>query len=105
MAFCLPYLKAQIEVIRPKVIVALGGTAVKGLLGIETKGQMGRLRGQWHTCENTPVMVTYHPSFLLHQGTVESKRKVWEDLLSVMEKVDLEISQKQRNFFLSAIKG
>ncbi|MGE9291269.1 MAG: uracil-DNA glycosylase [Puniceicoccales bacterium] len=104
MAFCLPYLTAQIEVVQPKVIVAMGGTAVKGLLGIETRGQMGRLRGNWKEFSNTPVMITYHPSYLLHQDSVASKRKVWEDLLAVMERLEMEISQKQRNFFLSALK-
>lgn len=105
MAFCLPYLRAQVAIVRPRVIVALGGTATKGLLGVETKGQMGRLRGTWQEFEEIPVMVTYHPSFLLHQGTVQKKRAVWEDLLAVMERLSMSISDKQRNFFLSALKG
>ena len=104
MAFCLPYLKAQIEVIQPKVIVAMGGTAAKGLLGTETKGQMGRLRGKWYEFSKTPMMITYHPSYLLHQESVASKRKVWEDLLAVMEHLEMEISEKQRNFFLAALR-
>lgn len=104
MAFCLPYLKAQIAVVRPKVIVALGGTATKGLLGVETRGQMGKLRGRWHEFEETPLMVTYHPSYLLHQESLASKRKVWEDLLRVMERLEMPISERQRNFFLAALK-
>ncbi|MEM0964651.1 MAG: uracil-DNA glycosylase [Verrucomicrobiota bacterium] len=103
MDFCLPYLKAQIEIIQPKVVVALGGTAAKGLLGVETKGQMSRLRGKWNEFHDTPLMVTYHPSYLLHQESVASKRKVWEDLLMVMEKLGMEITEKQRNFFLAAM--
>ncbi len=105
MAFCLPYLIAQIKIIQPKVIVALGATAAKGLLGEETKGRMARLRGQWKEFSNTPLMITYHPSFLLHQDSLASKRKVWEDLLAVMERLDMPISEKQRQFFLKALRN
>lgn len=101
MAFCLPYLMAQLEVVRPKVVVALGATAAAGLLGIETKGRMGRLRGTWHLLkEGVPVTITYHPSFLLHNGSLSRRRQVWEDLLGVMEKVGLPISKQQRGYFL-----
>lgn len=103
IAFCLPYLRAQIEMIAPKVIVVLGGTAAKGILGIETKGKMASLRGKWHESSGIPTMVTYHPSFLLHQDSVVSKRKVWEDLLMVMERLNMPISEKQQNFFLKAL--
>jgi DNA polymerase len=104
MAFCLPYLKAQIDVVQPKVIVAMGGTAVKGILGIDTRGKMGQLRGKWKEFQKTPLMITYHPSFLLHQDSVSSKRKVWEDLLAVMDKLGMEITEKQKNYFLAALK-
>jgi len=104
MAFCLPYLKAQIEIVRPKIIVALGGTAAKGLLGIETKGRMAQLRGTWHKLGPTPLTITYHPSFLLHQDSLASKRKVWEDLMKVMESLQMPISEKQKNFFLGALQ-
>ncbi len=101
MAFCLPYLMAQIEVVRPKVVVALGATAAAGLLGIETKGRMGRLRGTWHSLkQGVPVTITYHPSFLLHNGSLSRRRQVWEDLLGAMEKVGLPISKQQRGYFL-----
>src|SRR5207248_6423084 len=60
---CIPYLHEQIDLIQPKVIVALGGTAVEGLLG-KTLG-ITRLRGQWQTYRNIPLMPTFHPSFLL----------------------------------------
>lgn len=104
MSFCLPYLKAQVQIIRPKVIVAMGGTAAKGLLNIETKGKMASLRGAWKEFEGTPLIITYHPSFLLHQNSVVSKRRVWEDLLAVMEKLRMAISDKQKNYFLDAIR-
>jgi len=101
MRFCMPYLQAQLAIVRPKVVVALGGTAASALFNIETKGRMGRLRGQWkETADGIPAIITYHPSFLLHNGTRERKRQVWEDLMAVMERLELPISEKQRNYFL-----
>ena len=100
MNFCLPYLKAQIEIVQPKVIVALGNTAVTGLLGPDPKRKLSQIRGEWHTFGMTPLMVTFHPSYLLRNGTMGTKRKVWEDILKVMERTGMEISDKQRGFFL-----
>src|SRR6266576_2656060 len=60
MQTCLPYLTEQISIIQPKVMVALGVTAVEGLLG--TRGVMRELRGKWHSYHDTPLMITYHPS-------------------------------------------
>ena len=100
MATCLPYLLTQIELVRPRVLVALGASATTGLLGL-TEG-ITRLRGQWQTFRGIPVMPTYHPSYLLHKPDLAEKRKVWEDLLQVMEKLALPISDKQRGFFLKA---
>ena len=99
MNFCLPYLHAQLEIVQPKVIVALGKTATDGLLGPDPKRRLGQLRGAWHEYEGIPMMVTYHPSYLLHNPSKSSKRKVWEDMLLVMEKLQLSISEKQREFF------
>jgi uracil-DNA glycosylase len=98
MATCIPYLHEQIDLIRPKVLVALGATAVEGLLG-RTAG-ITRLRGNWHTYRGIPLMPTYHPAFLLRNQALSEKRKVWEDMLQVMGKLDLPVSEKQRNFFL-----
>ena len=100
MATCIPYLHEQIDLIRPKVIVALGGTAVEGLLG-KTVG-ITKLRGHWQTYRGTPLMPTYHPAYLLRNQAMSEKRKVWEDMLAVMEKLGMPISEKQRNFFLKA---
>lgn len=100
MNFCLPYVKAQIAIVRPKVIVALGNTAVTGLLGPDPNRRMGSIRGTWHEFAATPLMITFHPSYLLRNDTLKTKRMVWEDLLKVMEKVELPISEKQRGFFL-----
>lgn len=100
MATCLPYLASQIEIIRPRVIVGLGGTALEGLFGKESKRGITRLRGNWLTYRDIPVMPTFHPSYLLRStGNVE-KRKVWEDMLAVMERVNLPINEKQRGYFL-----
>jgi DNA polymerase len=95
---CLPYLHSQIDVIRPKVLVALGGTAVEGLLG--AVGGITRLRGHWQTYRGIPLMPTFHPAYLLRNAGLSEKRKVWEDMLQVMEKLGLPISEKQRSFFL-----
>ena len=98
MQTCLPYLRAQIEIIEPKVMVALGGVAMRGLFG--TLEPMKSLRGRWHTFGNIPVMATFHPSYLLRNQALTEKRKVWEDMLQVLERLALPITQRQRNFFL-----
>jgi DNA polymerase len=100
MAYCLPFLRAQIEVVDPVLIVALGATAAKGLLGADNFKSLGEIRGQWKQFAGKPVMVTYHPSYLLHNDTRRAKRAVWEDLLKVMERVGLPIGEKQRGYFL-----
>ena len=99
MNFCLPYLCAQLQIIQPKVVVALGKTATDGLLGYDPQRRLGQMRGNWHDYLGIPMMVTYHPSYLLHNPSKSSKRKVWEDMLLVMERMQLRISEKQRTFF------
>jgi DNA polymerase len=98
MQTCIPYLQEQIDLIGPKVIVALGGTAVEGLLG-KTIG-ITRLRGQWRTYRGIPLMPTYHPAYLLRNQAMSEKRRVWEDMLQVMERLELPISDKQKSYFL-----
>jgi len=98
MQTCLPYLRAQIEAIKPTVLVALGAVAMEGLLG--TVEPMSRLRGRWHEFQGIPLMATYHPAYLLRNQSLSEKRKVWEDMLMVMERVGLAISEKQRGYFL-----
>jgi DNA polymerase len=100
MATCLPWLQKQIELIRPKVLVALGATAVEGLLGDAVAGKpMNQLRGRWLDYQGTPVMATYHPAYLLRNQSLTEKRKVWEDMLLVLEKLGVPISEKQRKYF------
>ncbi|MFL6541944.1 MAG: uracil-DNA glycosylase family protein [Chthoniobacterales bacterium] len=98
MGTCLPYLSEQISIVQPKALVALGATAVEGLLGF--RGTMRDLRGRWHSYRETPLMITYHPSYLLRNQSPSEKRKVWEDMLLVLEKLDRPISEKQRRYFL-----
>ncbi len=78
VASCLPYLKRQIGLIRPVLILAVGRIAAQNLLG--TASPLGSLRGRVHHFGelNTPVIVTYHPAYLLR--TPADKRKAWEDL-------------------------
>jgi uracil-DNA glycosylase family 4 len=100
MKTCLPYLLAQIDLIRPKVIVALGLTAIEGLLG---KGDgIGKLRGKFQVFRNIPLMPTFHPAYLLRNQALSEKRKVWEDMLQVMEKLEMPASEKQKAYFLNA---
>jgi uracil-DNA glycosylase family 4 len=99
MQTCLPYLRQQIDIIQPRALVALGATAMEGLLGVTEP--MARLRGRWHDFQGIPLMATYHPAYLLRNQSLGEKRKVWEDMLLVLERLGRQISEKQRNFFLS----
>ncbi|MEC7881393.1 MAG: uracil-DNA glycosylase [Verrucomicrobiota bacterium] len=94
-----PFLKRQIEIIQPKVIVGLGATAIEGLLGHMPTG-ITRLRGNWQSYCSVPVMPTFHPSYLLRNQSWAVKRQVWEDMMQVMERLNMPISDKQRGFFL-----
>ncbi len=100
MRTCFPWLEKQIELIRPKVLVALGATAVEGLLG-DTR-PMSQLRNRWLDYRGIPVMPTYHPAYLLRNQSITEKRKVWEDMLLVLERLGAPISEKQRGFFLKS---
>ena len=80
MKLCMPYLKEQIRLIRPKFICALGRIAAHGLL--ETTASLGQLRGKWHRFEGIPLIVTYHPAALLRFQ--QYKRPTWEDMQTLM---------------------
>jgi len=99
MNTCIPYLLAQVEIIQPKIMVALGGTALEGLFGAGEK--ISRVRGTFLEFRGIPVMPTFHPSYLLRNQSNAEKRRVWEDLLKVMEQLELPINDKQRGYFLS----
>ncbi len=76
IAACLPFLYRQIEIVKPKVILAMGGTAAQTLLN--TKQSLGALRNQVHRFRGTPVIVTYHPAALLRNP--HWKRPTWDDV-------------------------
>jgi uracil-DNA glycosylase len=81
---CGPYLDRQIDLLRPKLIVALGKTAAVRLLGNEN-ASLGSLRGRLHNYRGTPVVVTYHPAYLLRN--LPDKAKAWEDLVFARRKM------------------
>lgn len=85
MEICGQFLFRQLMAIRPKAICALGSTAAKALLG--TKDGVMRLRGKWHQWRDIPVMVTYHPSYLLRPYNQNAKKEAWEDLKKVLHAV------------------
>jgi DNA polymerase len=86
VAACLPFLRRQIELLAPKIIVCLGKVALNNLLG--TSHSMGRIRGQLLSLNNIPLIPTYHPSYILHKKAKEeisqAKREVWEDMQKVL---------------------
>jgi uracil-DNA glycosylase len=81
-----PFLKKQIELIRPEIIVALGKFAVQTLL--QSKVPITRLRGNWHTYMNIKLMPTFHPAYLLRNPA--DKKLVWEDIKKVMKEMQSE---------------
>ncbi len=85
---CEPYLVRQLELVRPRVICALGGHAAKTLL--KTEESTGRLRGRWHSYHGIPLRVTYHPAYLLRSPG--EKRKTWEDVQEIMKLLNGEIA-------------
>jgi len=96
IATCIPYLHEQLALIRPRVIVALGNTAVAALL--QTSIGITKVRGQWRLYRGqTRVMPTYHPSYLLRPGAqqVEAKRQAWEDVQLVMKELGLALPSKK----------
>ncbi len=81
VAACMPYLERQIQLIRPKIILALGRFAAQSLLN--TEEAIGRLRGRVHQYQGIPLIVTYHPAYLLRN--LPDKEKAWEDLCLARE--------------------
>jgi DNA polymerase len=98
MRTCLPWLQAQIDIIQPRIIVALGGVALRGLMPEVTTG-ITRLRGHWLLYRKIPLMPTYHPAYVLRAYTLSNRRLVWEDMLQVLERLGRDITPKMRNYF------
>jgi uracil-DNA glycosylase len=96
IAACIPHLHEQLALVRPRVIVALGNTAVAALL--DSTAGITRVRGQWKLYQGqTLVMPTYHPSYLLRPGPqqLEAKRQAWEDLQLVMKELGVRPPDKR----------
>lgn len=83
IAACMPYLRQQIALIKPRLIVALGKTAATSLLGREVT--LGSLRGKIHDFDGTPLLVTYHPAYLLRSPA--EKAKAWQDLCAAISQM------------------
>ncbi len=90
VANCLPFLLSQIELVKPKVIVALGATALRALLDV----QLGitKMRGNWYTFREIPIMPTFHPAYLLRNPP--AKADVWRDMQAVVKKLGREVPKK-----------
>jgi DNA polymerase len=82
MEICGAFLFRQLMAIRPQAICALGSTAAKAVLG--TKEGVTKLRGRWHKWHDIPVIVTFHPSYLLRPYNQDAKKEAWEDLKKVL---------------------
>jgi DNA polymerase len=82
MEICGQFVFRQLMAIRPKAICALGSTAAQALLG--TRDGVTKLRGRWHRWRDIPLMVTFHPSYLLRPYNQNAKREAWEDLKTVL---------------------
>jgi len=82
MEICGQFLYRQLMTIRPKAICALGATAMKALLS--SKLGITKMRGEWQKWNEIPLMITYHPSYLLRQYNQQAKREAWEDLKKVL---------------------
>lgn len=91
MRACVPYLKAQIALIKPKIIVALGKTAVQGLLQEDVA--ITKFRGTWCRYEGIDLMPTYHPAFLLRSPN--RKGEAWNDLKAVLTRLGKELPTKK----------
>jgi uracil-DNA glycosylase family 4 len=94
VANCREYLDRQLELVRPKYICCLGGTAAQHLLG--TTAPLGKLRGRFHSHNGVPVMCTYHPAFLLPHRQPAKKKDVWEDMQLLLKRMGRPIPGPKR---------
>ena len=95
---CMPFIREEVKVVAPKVIIVLGAAAAQELL--KTEDDLVSMRGKFHDYAGVPVRVTYHPSYILHNEATSEKRKIWEDMLAVMDLLKMPVSDKQRGYFL-----
>ncbi len=88
---CEPFLRRQIELVRPEVIVTLGNFPTQALLGDRTP--ISRRRGRWHDVGGTALMPTFHPAYLLRNPS--DKRLVWDDIKMVMTRLGLQLPRRE----------
>jgi len=104
--YCQAFLSTLIDILQPRVIVALGAATGKGLFGTTAFKALTEVRGQWKEYHGIPTLVSFHPNYLLlkelesKSAEKKAKRAAWEDMLKVMERHGLPISEKQRAYFL-----
>jgi len=94
-ANCRGFLERQMDLVRPRFICALGGSAATNLL--QTTLSISRLRGRFHDYRGIPVLVTYHPSFLLPHRSPEKKREVWEDMQMLLQRMGRPIPPRKQD--------
>lgn len=100
MSAFLPLLRKEIEIVQPKCILVLGASATEALLGA-SPASVASLRGTWQKYMDLPVLPSFHPTYLLrNESNTSAKRMLWEDMLLVMAQVGIEISDKQRGYFI-----
>lgn len=99
VAYCLPFLRAQLEILAPRVVVALGNVPLNALVGGPEPLRITQQRGVWREAMGIPLLPTYSATYLLHNPAPKAKRAFWEDLLAVMERLGLPISERQRGFY------
>ena len=95
-AACIDYIRRQIDIIKPAVIVTLGNVPTKTLLGV--KEGITKTRGNWHEYRGIPVMPTYHPSYLIRQDgdqQKDAKRQAWEDLKMVLARLGRTVPRRR----------
>lgn len=96
---CRPFLRRQLELIRPEVIVALGAHAARTLL--ESNEPIGQLRGRFHeyrfseNCPPAKLMPTYHPAYLLRNYSYDNRKRVWDDMMKVLKELGLPMPEKK----------
>lgn len=89
LAACQPYLERQVALVKPRIILALGRFAVQALLG--SNEAIGRLRGRVHSYQGIPVIVSYHPAYLLRN--LSDKARAWEDLCLAMSTLQAQVAR------------
>jgi DNA polymerase len=94
VANCREYLEKQLELVKPKFICCLGGTAAQHLLG--TTAPLGKLRGRVHSYKGIPVVCTYHPAFLLPHRQPGKKKDVWEDMQMMLTRMGRSIPKPSK---------